>query len=169
LLKVLIHNNRSVFESEFGRITPEYTVKDVKEIPATYRDFLKQAGVKDIIPGMNVCPIDWMGPGTMPVCGTHIFGAVSGKLSRADCNEDSGCSGSLGCPSFDCDVAWCSGHLTCGTGYTCGDVRGGGALTGAFFDQYRDDPYVQALFKEFNVTTSNELAQEIRTMFMQRR
>ena len=168
-LKVLIHNDRSLFESEYGRITPVYTVKNVKDIPQTYQDFLQQAGVKDIIPGMNVCPIDWMGPGNMSVCGTHIFGEISGQISSATCGEDSGCSGGLGCTEHDCQTAWCTGHLTCGDGYTCGDIRIGGSFTGAFFDQHRTDPYVQALFKEFNVTSSKELAQEIRTMFSQRR
>jgi len=166
-LKVLIHKDRSLFESEFGRVTPVYTVKDVKAIPATYRDFLKQAGVQDILPGMTVCPVNWMGPSV--VCGVNALGGVSGQISEATCYEDSGCSGSLSCTSYECGIAWCTGHLTCGTGFKCSEVGAGLTFSGTFLDQYRNDPYVQALFQEFNVKSSNALAQEIRTMFSQRR
>jgi hypothetical protein len=167
LLKVLIHKNRSLFESEYGRITPQYTVKDVKAIPDTYLNFIKEVGVKDIRPGMVVCPNDWMGPDMTSICGTHVFGAGYGKVSEY-CDEDSGCTESLSCNEHDCGIAYCTGHLTCGTGYSCDDVEISGAFTGSFFDQYQNDPYVQALFREFNVTSSKALAQEVRTMFIPR-
>jgi hypothetical protein len=169
ILKVMLHNNRSVFESEFGRITPAYEVTDVQDIPPNYGRFITQLPQDFIQEGSFICPVHAAGAGvgsgigqcnTGLICGENFYGEGMGSTS-GECNY--------------CSVDGCSGHLLCFPPYECGKVSCGTHLTSeivftpSFFNQYINDPYVQALFEEFNAPTSQALAQELRTMLQQSR
>ena len=169
ILKVLLHNNRSVFESEFGRTTPAYEVTDVQDIPPSYGRFITQLPPDFIQDGSFICPVHAAGAGVGSdvaqcaaglVCGENFYGEGMGSTS-GECNY--------------CSVDGCSGHLVCFPPYECGKVSCGTKLTSeisltpSFFNQYKNDPYVQALFEEFNAPTSQVLAQELQTMLQQSR
>ena len=167
ILKVLLQNKRSVFEAEFGRETPAYVIRNPKNIPPKYRDFLQGFDVK---PGMMICGVEWLGAGEIMqcdaglLCGANFIsgmsGAVAGNCADNDCNLCShGCGGEA--------------HLMCMGDFTCPHVSCSpenlyngiqGFANAGFFDRYRQDPYVHALFQEFNVKTSRELAREIKSM-----
>jgi hypothetical protein len=137
-LKVLIEDNRRVFENEFGRITP-----------------IKTQEIRDSI--MKVCGVHWAKPGEMvDVCrAVYAKGSECGKLKT--CGDNS-CSG-LKCPVLEsCETETCPG-LNCPNLGSCGTLS---MINGSFFEKFKSDPYVQHLFERFNVTTSDALAVQVR-------
>ncbi len=170
ILKVMLNNKRSVFETEFGRETPAYVVRDTKSIPAKYRDFLQGFEVK---PGMMICGVEWIGADDVVqcdagfLCGTNFIsgtGAVAVNGSDDGCNLcNHGCGGEahLMCPEQVCP------------GVNCGPSNYHNAIneytTAGFYNQYQQDPYINALFQEFQVQTSQDLAQEVKSMLDARR
>lgn len=167
ILKVMLHNKRSVFESEFGRITPAYEVGDVQDIPPNYGRFITQLPPDFIQDGSFICPVH-AGPGSDfaqcnagLVCGENFYGGNGMVSGSSDCNH--------------CKKDGCSGHLLCFPPYSCDEVSCGTKLTSelqitaSFLNQYKNDPYVQALFEEFNAPTSQALAQELQTMLQHSR
>jgi hypothetical protein len=165
VLKVLIHNQRSVFESEFGRVTPKYRITNVKQIPAKYQDLIRGRNIR---PGMMVCPIEWSNIAACDaglICGTNAVD-VSG-LIMGGCDICDQCSGTqkLVCPG--------NGPSCPAPRFGCEKPKNLGSFSPDFavhiFDQFRTDTYIQALFREFNATTSQALAQEVQKIINQRR
>ena len=168
ILKLMLQKNRLVFESEFGRITPAYKVTDVNNIPGSYRRFISHLRPDFIQEGSSICPVHAGGFGSdLAQCGAGLvcgenFSGVTGVVSgSSECNH--------------CTQDGCSGHLLCFPPYSCGEVSCGTRLTtefhitSSFLNQHKNDPYVQALFEEFNVPTSQALAHELQTMLQQSR
>jgi len=163
ILKVMLHNNRAVFESEFGRVTPAYKITNMKAIPQNYQRFLEGIQPGLIGNGSFICPIHAGGPGGGDlaqcgaglVCGEHFFEGLGGVIS-GECNH--------------CKKDGCSGHLLCVPPYSCEQVSCGTKLTynvpvtEGFINQYINDTYIQALFRELHAPTSQALAQELQNM-----
>jgi hypothetical protein len=165
IFKVMLQNKRSVFEAEFGRETPAYVIKNPNNVPKRYSDFLEGFDVK---PGMMICGVEWIGAGEIAhcnaglLCGTNFIsgnGSVAGNCADNGCNLCShGCGGEahLMCSEHVCP------SVNCGpTNYYNGIHE---FANPGFFDRYRQDPYIHALFQEFQVRTSQELARDIKSM-----
>ena len=147
-LKVLIEDNKKVFESEYGRITPIQKVEDPKK-PREY---------------LLICRVEWGGSGSIiDTCQSHYGkGGTCGKLKK--CGNNS-CSGQK-CPlHWDCGTHSCSGH-ECPKFLGCGSVTS--SFKETFFDKYKSDPYVQHLFERFEVTSSYELANQVNDLIKMR-
>ena len=147
-LKVLIEDSKRIFESEFGRITPVERVKD-PEKPGDY---------------LIMCRVEWGSSGNIiDSCGSHYEkGGTCGKLK--DC-ENNSCNGQK-CPELlGCDILSCSG-LGCPTLVGCGSVTL--SFRDSFFEKYKSDSYVKHLFERFEVTTSSELATQVKNLLEMR-
>lgn len=158
-LKVLVENNKKMFENEYGRITP---VADM-----TIKQF----------PKLNIP--DLMG-GAFKGCAAHFkdFGDLGVVACIANFDANGSCTGLRGCD----DGNSCSGQA-CGNLYTCAPNScpnqscpilssckpNSQILSGSFYEQYKSDPYIQNLMEQYNVTTSDALAKKLDNMFSQRR
>lgn len=149
-LKVLIENNPRIFENEYGRITP---------LEKGYFDG------KDPGSLITLCRIDFFDPGDI----VQTCGAVYGKGSCPNLRE---------CGNNTCDRQSCPNLKTCGTdecpGQKCPTLGGCGTkvsqvLDKSLFVEFNSDPYVQYLFKKFNVTTAEALAGQVNNLLSQRR
>ena len=139
-LKVLIENNRRIFENEYGRITPITTA----EI---------QGSIK------KVCGVNWIKPGEMIDVCRAVFskGGTCGKLKTCGGNT---CS-DLKCPELEtCDKLTCPG-LNCPKLGSCSQLS---MINSSFFEKHKSDRYVQHLFERFEVTTSSELATQVKIL-----
>lgn len=179
-LKVLIENNKAVFENEYGRTTPP-----------------RQQFIPDIGRTGNVCGSHFMGGGVggpLDGCG-HLFMGVGGQCPVLGIGGgENTCDGQ--CVGVGAGPSGCNGvHLTdCGTNkcprQDCGNLIGCGTndcsgqkcpkqkscdknkqimLSPTLFEHYKSDPYVRHLMERFNVTNSSALANQVQNMLRQRR
>lgn len=87
-----------------------------------------------------------------------------GTNSVNDCGKNT-------CGTQDCPELFCSGTNDCGK-QDCGKQRMPGnsnLFATPALDRIRTDPFVQALFKEFNVTTTQALSQNLIDLVSQKR
>ncbi len=85
-------------------------------------------------------------------------------------NDINDCSDNK-CGTQDCPELFCSGTNSCGK-QTCGKQRmpaNSDLFAPANLERIRNDIFVQALFKEFNVATTKELSMKLIEMVSQRR
>jgi hypothetical protein len=148
-LKVLIENNQKVFESEYGRITP------------LEKDYFSS---KDPTFLMTLCRIECLDPGDI----VQSCRAVYGKGSCPELRE---------CGDNTCDRQSCPNLKSCGTdecpGQKCPTLTGCGTkvsqvLDKSLFVEFKSDPYIQYLFKRFDVTTAEALANQVNDLLNQR-
>ncbi len=147
-LKVLIEDNRKIFESEYGRITPIIEVEDPKR-PGEY---------------LRVCRVQFGRAGDIiDTCGSFYGkGGECGKQKK--CGNNS-CGGQR-CPILnDCGTLSCSG-IKCDQLIGCDDVIL--SITSSLFEEFKSDPYIQHLFKRFEVTTSTALADQVNDLLKTR-
>jgi hypothetical protein len=115
--------------------------------------------------GVNICSGQDIGGGGGGGTGPDSCTGVN------DCNGQS-CSTLTSCGDNECGGQTCPSFTNCGSnkqsiagGGDCGSATG---LTETL-NQFRTDPYVQGLFKQFNVTTVEQLATQLNSMLKQRR
>jgi hypothetical protein len=160
-LKVLLENSKQVFENEYGRVTP------VVQKPA--KNFFDKGKLpNDMVGGyFDVCPANiGLGGG---VTGKVDLGICQGvnicngqKLTGPDdpcegtntCNGQN-CTGMVECDDNSCQGQKCSTHVTCGKNTQT-------LVTVDLLNQFKTDPYVQALFTEFEVNNAAALLTKIK-------
>lgn len=149
-LKVLVENNRRIFENEYGRITP---------LEKGYFDSKNPGSL------ITLCRIEFVDPGEI----VQTCGAVYGKGSCPELRE---------CGNNTCDRQNCPNLKACGTNecpdQKCPTLGGCGTkvsqvLDKSVFVEFQADPYVQYLFQKFNVTTAEALADQVNHLLSQRR
>jgi len=177
-LKVLIENSRDVFENEFGRVRPVRQV-NVKQIVPELNRFLRvdQLQRDRFIDGI-ADPAMFCGK-NFGASGEFLSGLIEGFICAGensctgqDVGGGSGCAGTNECNGQSCDGFVCAGNdcegQTCGEfGYCEGNKQS--IVSVAELDRFRTDPYIQMLFEKFNVTTSAQLAAQLKQMFTQQR
>lgn len=154
-LKVIIENDKRIFENEYGRITPKITLP---------RD------PKGIIPGgaINHCGVYWVEKGMeffkdMQSCqAVFSAGGDCGELGWCDPNNCDGqsCGTLVWCEPNNCPGNSCPELETC--------APNNQILDESFFEQYQADPYIQHLMVKFKVNTSKDLAAQVNNMLKQR-
>ena len=165
-LKTIIENDRRVFENEFGRITPMVIKPREPYIP------------QDIFPNApwRGCSVLWfdamdvLGRGGIGCMAVFTPGGACGLLGECQPNNCNGqaCPQLCQCKPNNCPGNSCPNQGNCKPGCAC--VGGNtNILNGPFFEQYRTDPYIQALMQRFGVTDSGALANEVNKMLSQRR
>ncbi len=113
--------------------------------------------------GANVCSDQDVGGGGGGGQGPDSCTGVN------DCNGQD-CQSLSSCGENECSGQKCPHFSNCGSNH--GIAAGCSAFTGGVtgtLDQFRTDPYVQGLYKYFNVTTVQQLAVQIATSLSQRR
>jgi len=166
-LKVLIENDRRIFENEYGRLTPMETRPIEPWIP------------EDLRPGdsMLVCPIFWVNNVSDMLEGLLGCGVVFSQgvacPQLVECGGGNNCSGQ-DCPNLcvcrpnNCPGNDCGNLGSCLPG--CGCEGGNTQILGAtFFDRYKNDPYVQSLHDKFNTTDPRVLSLQVNKMLIERR
>ena len=141
-LKVLIEDNRQVFENEYGRITPPekgyFDAKDPKSL-------------------ITMCRVAWLQPDeSVHDCRVvHAPGASCGYLMYCTGNS----CGNQQCPRLDgCGQNGC-GKQQCPM---VNKISGKAEWTdSSFYVQFRSDPYIQHLFRRFRLTSAEELAAQV--------
>ena len=146
-LKVLVEDNRKVFENEFGRITGVNTISDKKR------------------PGelMKVCQVEWIGQGSIIETCETVYSKGGSCPNQVACGENT-------CDEQDCDRFISCGKNTC-PGQNCPRLGNCTSINSqvfsrAFFDKHKSDPYVQQLFMRFDVSTSDELATQVKNLLI---
>ena len=147
VLKVLLENNRQVFENQFGRSTAIIQ--------------------RQINPGKiaNVCGVnfgmagvmDEIGGGALGLICTDINTCTGQDLQGGGCDGMNTCSGQS-CSQGQCDDNKCKDQ-NCGLGACGRNVQR--IVSAEMLTQFRTDPYIQLLFQEFNVTSPDQLAQSV--------
>jgi|WetSurMetagenome_2_1015567.scaffolds.fasta_scaffold205750_1 hypothetical protein len=159
-LKVLLENNIQVFENEFGRATPTVSrplgkVMSQKKLPPGLQDQIVQvcgrnfsmAGAANKKAGLGLCI------GVNTCAGQDLTGP------DGPCTGTNTCSGQS-CPhNYICDDNTCQSQK-CPKFVDCGK-NNESIVNAALLQEFKDDPYVQQLFREFKVNTAPELARQI--------
>jgi hypothetical protein len=150
-LKVLLSGKKSVFEAEFGGTAPK---RMVGVVDPTARGL--KAG--------RTCGEDYQDGGSCTdlSCGTH----GCSQESEGSCNDVNVCDGQSCDNQGTCKDNYCVGQ-TCDS-QNCGKNEQK-PFSSDFIDRNKTDPFIQDLFKEYNVKTSSELSTELQTMVQQRR
>ncbi len=97
---------------------------------------------------------------TASSCGSQDCGSMSVCNDNACDNQR--CGQLSNCPSNSCGKQTSRSSLNC-------SVNNQNIFSGQFLDRIKTDPFIQALMKELNVKTSQELSTEFQSMLMQRR
>lgn len=141
-LKVLIEDNRRIFESQYGRITPI----EKKENPKKPGDFLR------------FCRVEFGGSGSVVDSCDSFYGKGPTCPVFTGCTKNN-CNGQ-NCPRFaSCGDNICPGQ-TCPKHAGCSGINKM-ILGKSFFEKFESDPYVQHLFERFEATTANQLATQV--------
>jgi len=93
-------------------------------------------------------------------CGSQDCGNMS--VCNENACDNQRCGQFSNCPSNNC------GKQTSQTSLSC-SVNNQNIFSGQFLDRIKADPFIQALMKELNVKTSQELSHEFQRMLIQRR
>jgi hypothetical protein len=150
-LKVLVSGKKSVFEAEFGGMSRPRSAGGIARVTRPV-----QAG--------RTCGEDYQDGGSCTDLSCDIHGcSPEGEGSCNDINvcSDQSCSNQGTCKENTCVDQTCDKQ-------NC-DKNNQQILTEDFLDRFKNDPFVQDLFKDYNVTTSSDLAAQLRTMVKQRR
>jgi hypothetical protein len=147
ILKVLLENNRQVFENQFGRSTAIIQ--------------------RPINPGKiaNVCGVNFGGADVINEIGGGALGLFCQDVNTCtgqDLGGD-GCNGMNSCSGQTCDQNNCNDNLCQGQKCqldNCGN-NSQKIVSAEMLTQFRTDAYIQLLFQEFNVTSPDQLAQSI--------
>ncbi len=180
-LKVMLSGDPRVFQAEYGRITPVKAVRLENVLDANQ---VQQHPHPDQMG--NFCGVNmWQpGDGSIDVCVTqYSAGGTCRQLVPGTggntCTEQSigGPGGYCNdytfgttCPDNTCDGQSCPSLIGCDTN-TCDDQdcpkfnkcekNEQKLFDAAFFEMYEGDVFVQELFDEYQVTTSDALAQQV--------
>ncbi len=177
-LKVMIENSRDVFENEFGRVRPARQMSVDQITPELNRILRFDQSQVDQFLDVMADSAFFCGK-NFGVSDEFLSGLIEGFIcagenscSEQDVGGGSGCAGTNECNEQSCDFFVCAGNdcegQTCGDfGYCEGNKQS--IVSVAELDRFRTDPYIQLLFDKFNVTTSAQLAAQLKQMFAEQR
>ena len=152
VLKVLLENNRQVFENQFGRSTAIIQ--------------------RPMGPGRmaNVCGVNFGVADAIAGIGGGALGLICMDVNTCSAQDLGGGEGGECCPGTNsCNLQTCSGQTSCGSD-SCEEQTCNGEgctshstkiVSAEMLTQFKTDPYIQLLFQEFRVTSADQLAQSI--------
>jgi hypothetical protein len=146
-LKVLLENNRQVFENQFGRSTA------IIQRPLNPGKIVNMCGVNFGMAGV----MDEIGGGALGLWCQDINTCTGQDLDGGGCDGMNTCSGQS-CSQAQCDDNKCKDQ-TCDLARCGTNVQT--IVSAEMLTQFRTDPYIQLLFQEFNVISPDQLAQSV--------
>jgi hypothetical protein len=153
-LKVLLmprSRMAQVFQSEFGR-APQFTAKKYRSGGAACPAFIGTGDSSRLECGIHVC--------NAATC--QAYNILEDKASAKNLNEIGNMQDCVSICNWFCLIVFC---------FKCPKFMGPdmGGVNSNWLSQMRNDPFVQSLFKEFNLTSADDLNRELRLLLNKRK
>jgi hypothetical protein len=177
-LKSLLENTKAVFESQYGRTTPVVKMSINELLPRIgnilpkdqiqRQRYIDHLGTSPLVCPINFTAAETAGSGALGATACLDSNTCTGESSDG-CAHGNTCNGQTCTPGgFNCSGDRCTGQTCSGGQHLC--VGNSDSIVSASeLGLARTDPYIELLFKRYNVTGTQDLALKIDQVLSQRR